>query len=82
MSMKATSKRKIRVTLDLTPEFYGRLEKLEKLVDAGSKAQLIRQALQLYEYVAKRSVAGCKFRTVHQDGNEESIIFLGPGISE
>ncbi len=69
--------RKIRVTLDLTPEFYSRLNDLEDLVGAESKASVIRQALQLYEYVAKRTVQGWKFRAVSEQGGEEGIVFLG-----
>jgi hypothetical protein len=72
--------KKIRVTLDLTPAFHQRLEELEALVEADSKASLIRQALQLYEYVAKRTLEGSTFRAVKPDGEEEAIVFLGPPI--
>lgn len=77
---KQQAARKIRVTLDLTPQFYQRLEDLESLVEADSKASLIRQALQLYEYVAKRTVEGCSFRVVDSDGQEERLVFLGPSL--
>jgi uncharacterized protein (DUF608 family) len=67
---------KIRVTLDLTPQFYERLEQLEDLVEADSKAGVIRQALQLYEYVARKSLEGWAFRAVNSNGKEENIVFL------
>jgi len=70
--------KKVRITLDLTPDAYSRLNDLSESVGADSKANLIRQALQLYEYVAKRHREGCEFRAVKQDGKEETIVFLGP----
>jgi hypothetical protein len=67
---------KIRLTLDVSPEFYSRLEKLEELVEAGSKAGVVRQALQLYEFVAKRMDQGYQFRAVGKGGEEETIVLL------
>ncbi|HWQ54359.1 MAG TPA: hypothetical protein VN442_11780 [Bryobacteraceae bacterium] len=74
-----SSEKKVRVTIDLTPQFNQRLEQLETLVDASSKADIIRQALQLYEYVARRSVEGYTFRAVSRNGHEEKLVFLGAG---
>lgn len=73
---KQNKEEKIRLTLDLSPQFYNRLEQLERAVEAGSKANLIRQALQLYEYVAKRAAEGCDFRIVDKEGSEEKIVLL------
>lgn len=72
-----TGASKVRVTLDLTPEFHRRLEALESLVGAESKASVIRQALQLYEYVAQKTRKGYSFKAV-KDGHEETLVFLGP----
>ncbi len=69
--------KKIRITLDLTPQSYERLEELENLVDAGTKANVIRQALQLYEYVAQRALEGCTVRVVDQAGAGETIVVPG-----
>lgn len=77
--MKSNAK-KTRVTLDLSPEFYRRLQALEELVEADSKASLIRQALQLYEFVAKRTVEGTTFRAVSPEGEEAELVFLGPSL--
>ncbi len=74
------SEKKVRVTIDLTPQFNQRLEQLEALVDAASsKADIIRQALQLYEYVARRTVEGYTFRAVSRNGREENLVFFGAG---
>lgn len=75
---KRAATEKVRVTLDLTPQFYRRFEHLEKLVGAGSKANLLRQALQLYEYMAKRTLDGWSFQAIPPgDGEPENIVFLG-----
>lgn len=67
---------KVRVTIDMTPQFNERLESLESLVEGSSKAEVIRQALQLYEYVAKRIMDGYSFQSVSKDGKRENLIFL------
>jgi hypothetical protein len=77
-TMKSPEK-KVRVTIDLTAQFNQRLEQLEVLVDANSKADIIRQALQLFEYVAKRTVEGYTFRAVSRTGREENLVFFGAG---
>ena len=76
--MKRDTNKKVRVTLDLTPPFYERLQQLESLVDGGTKANVIRQALQLYEFVAHRTLEGWSFKAV-KDGEEETMVFLGAG---
>ena len=70
-----TKQKKVRVTIDFSPQLYQRLEDLEELVESGSKANLIRQALQLYEYVAKKSREGYSIKSVKGD-EEETLVFL------
>jgi len=76
LSKKRSSADKTRVTLDLSAAFYERLEKLQTLVDANTKADLIRQALQLYEYMAQKTSSGYRFRQVDPDDKEENLIFF------
>lgn len=78
MQRKTTNK-KVRVTIDLSPQFYDRLEQLERLVDGGTKANVIRQALQVYEYLAHKTLDGCTFRAIDKDGREETLVILGAG---
>lgn len=75
MRKKVLEDKKIRVSIDMTPKFYHRLEELERLVEGESKASVIRQALQLYEYVAKRYLEGAKFK-VSKGGEEQEIAFF------
>jgi hypothetical protein len=73
---KTKSEETIRVTLDLSKEFYKRLEALEAMVKPKTKAAVIRQALQLYEYMAKKAIGGHKFRLVDPDGKETNVVFF------
>lgn len=68
-------KEKIRITVDLTLPLYQRLEVLEELVGASSKADVIREALKLYEFVIKRSSEGYKFST-EKNGERERIVLI------
>ncbi len=79
---KTPDDKKVRLTLDVTPEFYERLEKLERKTEADSKANLIRQALQLYEYVVIQIVDEGKELVVrpreeHQEKRVELFPLLG-----
>ena len=74
MKIKAPEK-KTRITLDLTPDFYRRLEELEAVVGAESKAGLIREALQLYEYVAQKVKEGYTFK-IQKGGDEKELVFF------
>jgi len=46
------------MTVDLTPEFRDRLEKLEAKTYLGSKATVIRHALAIYEYLVETTETG------------------------
>jgi hypothetical protein len=47
-SIKAQAKQ--RVQFDFSPEALQRLEDLKELVDASTKAEVVRNALKLYEW--------------------------------
>lgn len=68
--------KKHRITLDVPSEFNDRLERLLDVVDASNKAELIRQALRVYEFIAKKTVEGCTFKIEYKNGDTERITFL------
>lgn len=72
----------IRVSLDLSEPFHRRLSELEELTHAESKAGVIRQALQIYEYVARKTLQGHKFISVDKNGQQESLVFFSPYLAE
>ena len=72
----------IRVSLDLSESFHKRLSELEQLTHAESKAGVIRQALQIYEFIARKTLQGYKFIAVDKDGKHENLLFFSPYIAE
>ncbi len=74
---KKLSADKVRVTLDLSPEFYQQLENLEQRVGADSKAAVLRDALRLYSYIVDRHIEGDKFLVRNEKGQDENIVLLG-----
>lgn len=71
---------KIRVTLDLQEPFHRRLMELEQLTHT-SRAEVIRHALQIYEFVAKKSLEGHRFYSVDRNGEEERLAFFSPYVA-
>jgi len=72
----------VRVSLDLSEPFHRRLSELEQLTHAESKAGVIRQALQIYEYVARKTAQGYRFVAIDKNGNEENLVFFSPYLAE
>jgi hypothetical protein len=69
-------KEKVRVTLDLSLPAYQRLEELETLVGASSKADVLRDALQLYEYICRRISEGDKIQAITKNGETETLVIV------
>ncbi len=67
----------IRITVDVTPDFYQAFEKLAEMVDSPIKANIIRDALRSYQYIASRQRAGCKFEVTYPSGEKENPVFPG-----
>lgn len=66
-------KRKTRISLDLSRVAFDRLSVLEVLVDADSKADLIRDALRLYEYLVNQSLKGSRIQCVSREGTTTEV---------
>jgi metal-responsive CopG/Arc/MetJ family transcriptional regulator len=69
--------RKIRITVDLSPALFERLERLTDLLGAESKATVVRDALRLLEYVAEQTAEGRRFFRDTPTGEKEALVFLG-----
>lgn len=71
-------KDKVRITVDLTKPFYERLEQLESLVAANSKADVIRDALRMYEFICNRLITNDdKLQIVSKNGEKETLVVFG-----
>ena len=71
--MSTTAK---RVQLDLPEKSMARLQDLKTRTEAGSYAEVIKNALRLYESVVTEAEAGASFQLRMPDGHlKEYVIF-------
>jgi hypothetical protein len=73
---KLDQKNGTRITVDLSPKGYARLQRLATLANLSSAA-VIRHSLQLFEFVVERADEGATFKYVEKSGREREISFLG-----
>jgi len=66
-------KNKIRISLDLSRSAFDRLSALEQTTEASSKADLIRDALRLYEYLVRQAAKGAKVQCVMPTGETVEV---------
>lgn len=70
------ARKKTRVTVDLSEAQYGLLTALESAMGDGSTADVIRDALRLYAWIADQHAAGGKVQVVRPDGSAETVVLL------
>lgn len=69
------SQRRIRLSLDLTLKQHARLRSIEN--ETGTtKAEIVRNSLRLYSFVAEKALAGYSFRMVDKDGQAQDLVFV------
>jgi hypothetical protein len=54
--------------MDLSPRSMERLRSLKEIADAASYAEVIREALKLYEYLVLEAEKGSEFSVRTRDG--------------
>lgn len=57
----------VRVNLGLSPKAYRRLEAIRERTDASSNAEVVRNALRLYDYVIEQTESGSMLCIKTQD---------------
>lgn len=67
---------KIRLTIDLLPERHEALQRLQDLTGSSSKADVVRRALLIFEFLHKETARGANLY-VEKDGNRERVVILG-----
>ena len=70
--MKEQKKKFRRISLDLSLSAFDRLTALENITEQ-SKADLIRDALRLYEYLVKQSLKGSTIQCVSPNGDVTEV---------
>lgn len=64
----------VRVSLDLSPETFRKLEALEIMMDLDSKAAVLRQALKLTHALMEMRVEGWTIVLTSKDGREREVL--------
>lgn len=67
-----------RVQLDMPPKSMERLKRLRERTEASSYAEVIRDALRLYEFAINETEAGRRIKSANEDGTD-AIIYVGAG---
>ena len=77
VSPKSRVTQKVRVQLDLTQRAMGLLNELRRKTDATSNAEVIRDALKLYDGLITEAERGAEFLIRDKDGKLSAFrIFL------
>lgn len=61
-----------RIQFDFSPEAFERLEKIAKIMDATSKAEVIRRSLRLQEFLIDKQQEG--YNVCLKKGNDVLIL--------
>lgn len=64
-----------RVQLDFSPEAYERLNRIRTRFDAATSAEVVRNALRLYDWFLEQTSKGAKFQIV-DNGDVKEIEFF------
>lgn len=66
----APDRSRVRLALDLSPAVADRLDELVLKTDSRSKAEVIRNALRVYEYMVDEAIEGAAFY-IKEEGDKE-----------
>ena len=66
----------IRISVDLSPRCYERLEQIEEKVSASSKAEVVREALRLYEFLVGHACRGTEFQLLEKGSTTPKTIVM------
>jgi hypothetical protein len=65
---------RLRVQLDFSEDAFNRLEEIQQETGVASKADVIREAIRVYEWLAEQSKTGRFIEVQEQDGSQVSRI--------
>ena len=64
---------RVRVQLDFSQDAFDRLQALKDAIDARSNAEVIRKALQVFEWVYTKRREGSGLQLVRKDGKVTDV---------
>lgn len=65
-----------RVQLDFTPEAFERLQEIKEMADAKTNAEVVRNAIRLYDWFLRQKQEDFKFHLVKNDRVKEVELIL------
>jgi|SRR3989304_9625628 len=71
--MKAYAKTKHRVQFDFAPEALNRLDRLMQMTESTTRADVVRNALRVYEWLVTKAIEGKEMTLTSQRGKEGPI---------
>lgn len=71
---KGSKATRLRVQLDFSEEAFNRLEEIRKAKDVATKAEVIRDAIRIYEWLVEQSKANRIIEVQDSEGNQVSRI--------
>ncbi|MSP48441.1 MAG: hypothetical protein EXQ95_03835 [Alphaproteobacteria bacterium] len=74
---KDSGRKTTRVQLELMPQSMERLKRLREMTEAVSYAEVLKNALRLYEALIEEADAGNKFQVRAKDGSVTSYKIFG-----
>ena len=66
-----------RVSLELSPESYKRLNKLKNMIDASSNTEVVNRALHVLEYAVEARRMGRNLQYTGNSGRTIEVVILG-----
>lgn len=66
-----------RVQMDLPAKSYDRIERLKETTEASSYAEVVKNAIRLYEYLVEQDSKGCKFYVENNEERTSVALFSG-----
>ena len=67
---------RLRLQLDFSPQEHERLQEIRKKADGKTTAEVVRNALRIYEWYLDAKARGARFRVVEGDVTKEVELLL------
>ena len=77
--MKSDAAKK-RVQFDFTPKALDRLDLLGERINATTRAEVVRRALELLDVVSDGATKGHSIIVRTPDGREKELVLIGAGL--
>ena len=68
-------KKTYRVTLDFSRESQGYIEDLQARTSSSTKAEVFKQALNVFDFIVDEIARGNKFIILSTDGSQREVVF-------